>query len=255
MPKILSIMGLALAPFSMSFAAPSTAAKITAPVELRELAVKEASSEGVSRKNASDAQIADSGLLRLEDPGLADRSSPWRWIAGLHLRSINPGGTAEMRNGQTFDLGSVGSTLLPVVGFGLQRNFKKTETASWSTSIVAEAGYVSQDTKVRYVSGVAPSDSRLATGTLGATVGVSARFARLSSVEWRGGWTEGLMTSSHSAPDNAVNFTEQGRFGGPRVGVSYWPNALVALDLDAESMSNTLQTESGSISFGTRVTW
>ena len=160
-----------------------------------------------------------------------------------------------MSNGQAFNLDSVGATVLPVIALGAQRIMMKTETSSWSLSLAGEAGYTTQETKVKYISGLSPSDTRLSTGTVAMVVGAHARFLRFPSLEWRGGWIEGMMTTSHSAPDNAVNFTQQGRFRGPRLGMSYWPNALVALDLNAETLSNTLETQSGSVSLGTRVTW
>lgn len=258
MPKHFSLAVTVLSLAIPAFAAPASkkADHETAltPAELHDTAVSESAASGTRKAAASDVQITG-GILKLEDPGLADRSSPWRWSAGVRLQTLTPHGREVMSNGQALNLEDVGSTVLPVVSLGVQRQLVKNEKASWSAGLAGEAGYATQSTNVTYPSGVRPTDTRLSTGTVAVIANVSARFEKLSSFEWQAGWTEGLITSSHSAPDNAVNFSRQGRFRGPRAGVSYWPTALVAIDLTGESLTSDLDTESGKVSLGARVAW
>lgn len=258
MPKLLLIATAILSVSVSVFAAEQTLKTSTlTSTELREMASQEAikADSRQATTTATDAQVMNAGILKLEDPGLASRNSLWHWNAGLRVQTLTPRGQQTMNNGQTLDLDNTGQTVLPTLEFGLQRQVKRSESSSYAIGLMAEAGYANQNTQVTYTSGIRPTNTRLSTSTLGGVIQGLARFASMPSVEWQLGWVEGLITTSHSAPDNAVNFTSQGRYHGPRAGVAYWPTASVAVELLGEALTSNVSTESGAVSLGTRVTW
>jgi len=148
------------------------------------------------------------------------------------------------------------SHLYPIIGLGVRRQLPANETADFNANLRFEAGYGAQDTDVRFLSGVRAQNSRLSTGLLDAGLSLSARFTRLRSVEVEAGWVEGILSYSHSSADSAANFTKQGRFRGPRVGVFYWPGQNWSFGLENETRSSsTIDVQSNNLSLGTRMTW
>lgn len=225
-------------------------------MNLRLMAREEASSAGTAKDAATDAQITDGGILRLVDPGLRESFSPWTWQAGVRVQRMAPRGNATMSNGQDLDLNGLDSALYPIVGLGVSRLLSSEGMAAWNAGLKGEVGYGSQDTDVTYISGVSPTDTRLSTGMAAVTLSASARFHRLAAVQWEAGWVEGLLTYSHAASDSAVNFTRQGRFRGPRLGVFYWPTTAWSVGLENETRSsNDLELQTNNLSLGTRMTW
>lgn len=252
----------ALLASSPVFAKPFTKASPPPPQEqnLLQEARREASFEGVKTSKASDAQLGDSGLLYLKDPGLTSVASKWSWLLGVRLQKFAPQGQANMGNGQSFSLDTTASSYLPLLDLGLQREITSTQDLTWKLGLRAEGGYTSQKTEVVFPTGARPDSTRLATTILGGLLTGSAQLNAHPEWEFEAGVGTGVVSYTQSSSNDSANFAEQGNYRALLAGVLYYPRPNWAITLEGENRSlasggNGIKLQSDNISIGTRILW
>lgn len=239
---------------------PKTAAPAPQEQNLLNEARRETSIEGVKTSKASDAQLTDSGLLYLKDPGLTAIASKWSWLLGIRAQKFAPQGQPTMGNGQAFSLDTVGSGYLPIVDFGLQRELLSTQDVTWKLGLRAEGGYNSQQTSVVFPTGVRPDSSRLTTSFVGGLITGSAQLKAHPQWEFEGGLGAGVVNYTQSSSNDSANFAVQGSYRTLLVGLVYNLSKNWALSLEEEnrslsSSSSDIKLQADNLSLGTRILW
>ncbi|MBX3034474.1 MAG: hypothetical protein KF865_11170 [Bdellovibrionaceae bacterium] len=258
-----ALLSLTLVSLLSAPALAKPAAKKSAPpavVNLLEKAHQEIDTEGVKSQNATDARVNDSGVLRLEDPGLRPDDSPWKWLLGLRVQNLQAQGESKMANGQSFRLDGTSSMMTPFLEVGVRRKVHETQAAKWNATLRLEGGYSTQKTDVFFVTGAKAANSRLTTTLAGVTLLGGYTWQRLPSWEFNLGYGEGLVSYAQSATNDAANFTDEGRYQAWTVGATYWLNQDwgVGAEQTQRSLVNRdsrIQLQSGNFSISTRVMW
>lgn len=233
-------------------------------IDLTQKAREESAAPGVQQQKASEAQIgSDSGIFVLKDPGLTPVISPWIFLIDLRAQRLAPAGTAEMGNGQTFDLGGASARTYPIIDVGVKRVVYASDRQIWYAALRGEAGYSSQSTTVYFPAGAQAPDTKLATSLLGGTLFASARFIQLPSIlkdfEWEAGYSRGIVTFTQSSTNDAANFSTATHYHGFLLGAYYWPLRSLGIGLEYARRDmddhNGVQIPSDNASLGMRVEW
>lgn len=227
--------------------------------DLHVRALQETTSTGIQTSYASDAQVENESLLRLEDPGLTPNDSKWKWEMGVKFQNLTPQGKSQMQSGQVYDLSGAGSTLFPIVDLGIRHPVYENETAIWTLGGRFDFGYTSQRNEVVFPTGIKAENSRLSTGLASVNLLTSARFQKLPRVEFEAGIAQGAVSYTQSSSDDSAHFSKQTGYAGWSFATHYWiqPDWSAGVEYARRDLSTKVETDlqNDNYSVGTRVMW
>jgi hypothetical protein len=212
----------------IALAAPRTQSESanTAPLSIREEALRENSTVDTKayRKSiqASEAQQANvESFLKLEDPAIELRDRPWLWLFSFKVESLKPEGSGHVADTR-YPLNTYGAGVMPSIDFGMLYNAFEKSSLHWTTGLGAHAGIMSQTTEVHSSSGYVYKDARLNT-----TV-VSGVWHNRISLQSAPKWTAlvnpeyGVINYTQSSVSSSLaNFSQQNSFWGLGLGAEY----------------------------------
>jgi hypothetical protein len=230
--------------------AQQTPTESTSTSKLRAQAIQELKTETKVQTSASEVSVQSASLLKLADPHLKQSPNPWTVGLGIQLQNYAPKNSVQLLNGQVFNTSEAGQTVIPRLEVQLTRSIYSTESILYSVLFAADAGYTSQKTQIKFTTGLPANDSRLSTGTAGASLMLAISPTQFEKFSFALGLRSLTINTSQFSSDAGANFSESNRSLGTRLGLSYKINKNLLANVDY----NQIEFIPG-LSLGAKLLW
>lgn len=247
---------------SAGWAASSATSSSSTTLSLRDQAIAENQTEGMTQKSATDAQVP-SGMLTLKDPRPEVITRTWKLFAGLKAQNFQPRGSVSTDEVGTFDLGANDSTFMPGLVLGVMSPEMKSEYtgAVWFRyGLRGDAAFSSQKTNVTFPSGYTVNDNRLNTTLFAVGPAFSLQASRLSWLAFTFAPQYGTLNYTQTSSNEYARFSKQTAYMALNYGLDFqignkWSVFTEYSQRSLRDSHQEIAIQKDNFELGTKVSW